>query len=108
MSIRAGQMRENIFIEHVTETRTESGGVTEAWTTFKKVRAQVLPVSGREYFSTQAVQNENTTKFNIRYLAGLNTKMRIKYDSRVFDIQSIINYQERNHAMTIMGTEYVE
>ena len=107
MSVRAGQMRHKITIESVVETRTGSGAITESWETFKTVRAEVLPVSGREYFSAQTTNAQNTVKFNIRYVPNIDSKMRINYDSRIFDIQNIINYRERNHAMTIMGVEHV-
>lgn len=107
MSVRAGQMRHNIIIQEVAEVQTSSGAITETWSTFKTVRAEILPVSGREYFASQTTNAQNTVKFNIRYLSGVTTKMRIKYGDRIFDIDSVINYRERNHAMTLMGVEHV-
>jgi len=108
MIVRSGQMRRKIRIEELTETRTSSGAITESWSTYKTVRAEVLPVSGREYFSAQTVNAQNTVKFNTRYMIGITTKMRIIYDGRTFDIQTVINHKERNHAMTLMGVEYVQ
>lgn len=108
MSVRAGQMRHLIDIEEVTETRTTSGAVTEVWAVFKNVRAEIIPVSGKEYFAAQTTNAQNTTKFNIRYVEGINTKMRIVHKTRIYDIHSIINYKERSRSMTLMGVEYVE
>ena len=101
-------MRHTIQIEEVTETRTSSGAVTESWSVKHIVRAEILPVSGREYFSAQTVNAQNTVKFNIRYLPGLTTKMRIVFKGRVFDLQTIINHKETNHSLSLMGVEHVQ
>ena len=106
--IRSGNLHKKITIQQVTEGRTESGAVTETWSTFAEPFASVEPVSGREYFAAQQVQAENTVKFRIRYQRGINPKMRILYNDNVYDIQSIINGSERNDELLIMAALYVD
>lgn len=104
--MRAGLLRHKIEIEQVTETRTSSGAVTETWAVFATVRARVESLTGREYFAAQQVQAENQKRFTIRYIPGITYKMRIKYNSNYYDITSIINPDERNRELILMGIDY--
>ena len=56
-------MREQIVIQSVVETRTSTGAISSAWSTFATVRCSVEPLNGREYFAMQAVTTANTVKF---------------------------------------------
>lgn len=77
------------------------------WADYKTVWAMIKTVQGREYYQAASTQNENTIRFVIRYLPGLNADMRITYKSRTFQIQSIINDDEANKTFTIMCKEAV-
>jgi SPP1 family predicted phage head-tail adaptor len=103
--MRSGPLRHQIVIEEVTETRDSYGGVVETWSTFATVWASVGPIIGREYFASQQVQSEVTHKIRIRYLSGVTTKMRVAFDSRVFNIESVLNVDERDTEMVLMVTE---
>lgn len=105
--MKAGRLRHKIVIETVTEGRDAMGGITESWATHATVRASVEPLIGKEYFAAQAVTTANQVKFRIRYLSTVTTKMRINYDSKIYDIQSIANHRDLNREMVIMGVEYV-
>ena len=50
---------------------------------------------------------EVTTRFRIRYLAGVKAAMRISFASRTFDIQSVINPDERNRELHLMAVEVI-
>ena len=43
----------------------------------------------------------------MRYLSGIVPKMRVKVGSRIFDILSIINVDERNRELQLMCRESV-
>lgn len=79
----------------------------QKWTDFKTVWAMVKTLQGREYFAAAAVQAENTVRFIVRYIKGLDTSMRISYNSRTFSIESIINDDEANKTLTIIAKEVV-
>lgn len=80
---------------------------TKKWLDFKTVWAMIKTLRGSEFYQAASMQAENTTRFVIRYTKGLNTNMRIQYDNRFFDIQSIINDDERNVTLTIIAKEVV-
>lgn len=105
--MRSGKLRHEITIQALTSMQDSYGGQTESWSTFATVRASVEPLQGREYFASQQVQAEVTTRFRIRYLSGVTPKMRVLYDGRTFNVASVINPNERNHELHIMAYEVV-
>jgi SPP1 family predicted phage head-tail adaptor len=66
---------------------------------------EVAPMSGRELLAAEAVQSSLTHSVSIRYFAGLKPSMRIKYGDRLFDIQSVIDEDERHRTMTLLCVE---
>ena len=105
--MRAGQLRHRVIIQTPTETQDAQGQPVKSWGTFATVHANVLPLKGREYFNAQQINAETTTKFVIRYLAGITEKMRISYDSKLYNIQGIVNVGERDRIIELMCGEGV-
>lgn len=108
--MRAGLLRKVVTVQSTTESRTTTGAVTNTWATFCTRRAAVEPISGREYFDARAENAEISVKFRMRHdsKTGLITpKMRISYDSRYFDIESVINTGERDKEVILMCRELV-
>ena len=77
----------------------------ETWSTYATVQASIEPISGREYFAAQSTQADVTHRIRIRYLSGIVPKMRVSYNSRIFDILSVINVGERNRELQLMCRE---
>jgi SPP1 family predicted phage head-tail adaptor len=63
---------------------TLSGGVV-----LNNVPAEVLTGQGREIFQAEARQGEIAARINLRWFPGLTQKMRILWDGKIFNIQSI-------------------
>ena len=103
--MRIGKLRRRITIERVTETQDTDGAVLETWSTYATVQASIEPISGREYFAAQSTQADVTHRIRIRYLSGIVPKMRVSYNSRIFDILSVINVGERNRELQLMCRE---
>ena len=77
----------------------------ETWSTYATVQASIEPISGREYFAAQSTQADVTHRIRIRYFSGIVPKMRVSYNSRIFDILSVINVGERNRELQLMCRE---
>ena len=106
--MKAARLRHQITIQQVNETKDSFGGVTESWVTFATVRAEIKPVSGREYFANEQQNSTISHKVAIRYLVGVTAKMRILFGARIFDIVSPpINFEERNIEMVLMCREVI-
>jgi SPP1 family predicted phage head-tail adaptor len=106
--IPAGKLRHTITLQALTVSQDSYGGATEAWTTFATVRASVEPLQGREFFASQQVQAEVTTRFRIRYLAGVKPTMRVVFEGRTFDVQAVLDPNEMHRELHLMAVERVE
>lgn len=105
--MRAGPLRNRIIIQTTTESQSTSGYNVNTWSTFATVWASIEPLNGKEYFDSQQVNAEENTRFRIRYLQNITTKMRVSWNSRIYDIRSIININEINKEMVLMAVEDV-
>jgi SPP1 family predicted phage head-tail adaptor len=105
--LNIGKLRHRIAIEQVTETQDTDGSVIETCSIFAAMQASIEPISGREYIAAQSTQADVTHRINLRYMPGITPKMRVNYNSRIFDILSVINVGERNRELQLMCRESI-
>lgn len=98
-------LNKRITLQELKVTINENGFEAEDWIDFKTVWAGVSNLHGREYFDAATVQMENTVKFTIRYLHGIDTSMRILFKDKYYNITSIDNIKYRNRFMEIKAME---
>lgn len=99
--MQGGKLRHLITIEKYTETQDAVGGVSKTYETFTRAWASIQPMLGREHFTEQRVSSEQTHRINMRYIPGVESTMRIKYNGRVFELIGYpINYMEQNKYLT--------
>jgi SPP1 family predicted phage head-tail adaptor len=102
-----GSMRQSITIQSVANTTDSGGGRGVAWSTFQTVLAHVKQQSESSKYSQGVVDEKGAYTFTIRYVSGVTTTHRISYDSKLFNITSIINLDERNKYLVIKAVEGV-
>ena len=99
-------MRHQVLIESPNETRGANGEVlSSTWATFATVKAEVIPMQGRESYLANQPLAENVVQIRTRYISGITPKMRVSYDSRYFDIESVINVEEKNREIKLLTRE---
>jgi len=103
-----GNLRHRITIQTLQPIKNNYGEVTNDWVDFKTVWANINPVSGREFFSAETVNSEMTHKVLIRFVKDIKPKMRVKFGDRFFNIETIINFQERNQYLQLMCKELIK
>ena len=102
------RQRALIQVQSLTQSKDASGGVQEVWTDFVTRWAEPRPMGGREYYAAQQVASTDRMGFKLRYdeqTALINTKHRILYGTRDFDIESITNVDEQNRDLILICTE---
>ena len=108
--MRAGTLRETIVVQTPTETADATGEPVATWATHITRRAAVEDKSASERWAGTERLSEATHRFRIRYdttAITTTTKMRISYDSRLFDILSVTNIGTRDREIHMMATEKV-
>lgn len=101
--MRAGNLRTlvNFQVKSIS-TDDEYGGQSETWTAVaSNVRAEVIPLQGRELVTAQALHAETTIKATIRFRPGISAGNRMLIGSVVHDITAVINDRMRNRELTI-------
>lgn len=105
--MRIGQLRHRITLQSKTATQDAYGAETVTWKNEKEVHASVDSLNGREYFLAQQMQSEVTHKIRFRYIPGLTPAWRVKWGTRIFDIKSAINPEEKNSEWILMCKEFL-
>lgn len=103
--MRAGDLRKRVLIEQRATTQDTFGEQVQTWTTFASAWAAIDPLSGREMLAAQAFNQEVTHSIEIRYISGVNARMRINYGGRLFNINAVLNENERNRKLVLTCSE---
>lgn len=105
------RMDERVFVQRVTETRDDLGGVTRTWEDIICVWADVFPGRGREAF--EAMRVAGATQYNVimrwredangqPYVTNLD---RVKWRGRYYGIDAVMPYGGRKAYMKLAVTE---
>jgi SPP1 family predicted phage head-tail adaptor len=105
--ISAGKLRNKISIQRKTRTPDGGGGWSDTWAEIHNISAYIKPVSGNEVFVAMRIQASITHDIMIRYLDDVKASDRIVFKERLFNIQSVINIEERNRWLQMRCEEGV-
>lgn len=108
MKIRAGQLRNQITIETKVTSRDAFGGIVETWATHVTLYARIEYSTGSESTSGDQVSAGQKATFTCRVdpaVTRVTPQMRVIHDSRVFDIESAVNFDDRGHHLTLVCME---
>ena len=102
-----GSLRHLVSLwEDRATVRAEHNLPEPKWVQVAEFYASIEPVAGREYFQAQQVQNSTTHRIRCRYRPGINSKQQIRFRGRTFELQSVLNLEERNEWLEIMAVEH--
>lgn len=97
MILPIGKMDRQITIEALTQGQgSKYGEPTETYAPWATVWGNKYEGGGREFEAARQITAEIDTQFQIRYVAGLSTTMRITYEGRQYDILRIQEVGRRN------------
>lgn len=107
--MRAGTLRHLVTLQTPTSAPDGDGGFTDTWTALATVWASIVPATARDLERVVAgtVQSSATHLVTIRYLAGVTTKTRIVFGSRLFSVTGVQNPEERNISLVLVCQEIV-
>jgi SPP1 family predicted phage head-tail adaptor len=104
--MEAGKLRHKLTIQQKTITTDAFGGAIETWSDMAvNVWASVEPLSGRELATAQSVYAETTVKITMRYLSSVIPAMRIVFEGRFYNIQSVVDVDMRHRELIILCSE---
>jgi len=95
-----------ISIQIYTDSKDASGAPVSTWSNYKTVFANVVFDSGSEPEIITKETAVTKVTFTIRHRTDLDTKLRILYNSKYYNILAILDDQD-NHYL-ILKTQEVE
>jgi SPP1 family predicted phage head-tail adaptor len=104
--VRAGRLRHLVQFQRATETSNTLGEPVQTWATISTDWCAVEPLRGNEKFEALQVQTDIDTRIITRWhkkIATLTTKDRVLYGAIVYDIKEVLNIDQRNKELHIMG-----
>lgn len=104
-----GAMRSTVEIQSRTRTGDGAGGVESQWTTVETRRAQIVSKRGQERLEGMQIEDQISHIFTFRYRADktITAAQRLRYDNRIFNINAVINLDERNRYLMVYCKEGV-
>lgn len=102
--MQAGKLRHRVTVEQASTVANAFGEPAETWAPFATVWASREDLSGREQFLAQQWRADVTTRFVVRYVAGLTPAMRINDGGTLYNINSIADADGRARTLTILAT----
>jgi SPP1 family predicted phage head-tail adaptor len=104
--IRAGRLRQLIEIVEPGASRDSFGGFNpSSGTSLGTVWASIEAVSGRDALAAQAFASVGTHLVTIRWMDGVAASQVVKFGTRTFQIQAVLNPDERTKVLKLLCTE---
>lgn len=107
MSTSIGRLRYKVALQKATDTADGGGGRSQVFNTIATLFADIRPKGGDETDRQGKVQPKTTYTIIIRHRDDISTDYRISYDSRIFQIQNILNIDERDRFLELAVSEGV-
>lgn len=90
--MRSGRLDRSIQIQAATTTQNDVGEPVDTWANLhseSSIPAAYTPQRGNERFSAQQLVGRAVVTFRVRYRDDVNTKCRIVYDGKNWDIHDV-------------------
>lgn len=103
--LRIGPLRHRIALQAGSGTQGGYGNIPLTFSTYATVWASVEPLNGRELLNAQQIHAETTVRVRLRYLSTVTNKNRIVFDSRTFEILSVIDNKSQKYRLELLCKE---
>lgn len=104
MAVNIRDLRQRIQFQFLSRTADGQGGWNEVWAPLvadSDVWAKIKPVSAKERYFSQRIEENISHQIIIRWKEGLTSEMRILFENRIFQIHGIRRDDERRFFMTL-------
>lgn len=106
--MNAGLLRHRVWLQRADTTADGQGGFTVAWRDVCQLWAQIKPSSGNETYRYGQLYPTMTHQVTLRYHPEVHVKDRLAWGTRVFEILSVRNIDERNQILELYCEERVD
>lgn len=107
--IHSGTLRHHVRVWKRVEADATDGTIdrSEVEETVTPWHVAIMPLSGRELFDAQQAKSVATHRIVGRYFAGLTTNHFVMFGSRRFEIEQVMDIEERHVRHELLCKEIV-
>jgi SPP1 family predicted phage head-tail adaptor len=91
-----GELRHMVAIQSKPSTPNANGQIDDTWTTILTAHAKIEPAGQPAQIVAGAELPNVTHIVTMRFRSNITTRNRLVYAGRVFDIESVIDIEERH------------
>lgn len=102
-----GTLNRYVEIQFPDEVQSASGEPSRTWAFKASVWANIRPMRGSELVNAQQVDAQLSHRITIRYRNDITAKWRICDGDRIFNVESVIDINDRHHMMELVCSEDV-
>jgi SPP1 family predicted phage head-tail adaptor len=103
-----GRLKRLAELQAYTTASDGMGGSFATWGKVADVYCDIMPLSGRELLEFGAVTANVSHRIIMRYRANLTPDNRLVWDSRYFNIKSVLNLDEESKIIEMLAVEEVQ
>lgn len=98
--MKIGRLDRRIVIESRTDTVDSVGQPVPTWSEFlRDIPAAYEPEVGKQFFDAQAISVENPARFRMRYRSDIDERMRVQFETKIWDIASVVEGKGRHQEL---------
>ncbi len=101
----ASKLRSRITIEQPVDTPDGSGGISRSWQEVAVLWAEILPLRGSERLRAMQLTSNVSHRFRIRFKTGITSAMRISWNSKIFNIQAVLDTRPQSGMLELLAEE---
>ena len=104
-----GAMRHRVEIQSRNPTSDGAGGLESNWTTVETRRASIVSKRGQERLEGMQIEDQISHVFTFRHRTdrSISAAQRLKFGDRIFNINTVINENERDKFLKVFCKEGV-
>lgn len=105
MNVDIGRLKQRISFCILEEKEDKLGQSKQFVKEVKKVWANIIPISGKEFYEAKKLAADASYKIYVRYLSDIEPDMFIKYKEKIFDITSVVDMGMEHKMLELRCTE---
>jgi SPP1 family predicted phage head-tail adaptor len=95
-----GRLRHRLVLEAAVDVMDDIGGAARSWTIVATLWAEIMPASSEDRFLASRREQAITHQILIRYRPDVMAAMRLRADTRLFNIHRVVDREERRRFLT--------
>jgi SPP1 family predicted phage head-tail adaptor len=106
--VRTGKLRHHVEIHALTVVEDDIGNQTETWAKVAEAWAAIEPLKGDERWAAAYAQATTTHRVTMRPPGvAVHPSNRLVFNGRVFEIEVVLDIEERGRELQLMCVEKV-